>query len=84
MKPEDKIEAWDLVERLRAAEGHSVTLICDNPEFNGQPNNAIECCGDWTKWREKRFTGDTILEALRSAREEMEKCEQTKLYARTD
>lgn len=60
-------EAWDLVDKLRAPEGHAITLICDNPDFNGQPNCAIEVCGDWTDWQAKRFTGDTVMEALRKA-----------------
>jgi len=65
---EAMVEAWSLIETLRAPEGHSVTLMCDNPDFNGQPNCAIEVCGDWTNWHPKRFTGETVLDALRSAR----------------
>jgi hypothetical protein len=60
-------EAWRLVENLRAPEGHSITLLCDNPDFNGQPNCAIEVCAEWTNWEPKRFTGDTILAALVNA-----------------
>ena len=52
---------------LRADEGSSVTLLCDNPDFNGQPSNAVECCGDWTNWVERRFTGDTIRAAVLAA-----------------
>jgi hypothetical protein len=69
MTPEEKIEAWNLVESLRAPEGQSVALVCDNPDFNGQPNCAVDCCGDWTGWDERRFAGDTILDALRIAHE---------------
>lgn len=79
MKPDEKIEAWNLVERLRASEGNSVSLVCDNPDFNGQPNNAIDCCGDWTGWEDKRFTGETILDVLRSAHEAMERIELARL-----
>lgn len=67
MTPDEKVRAWNLVEALRAPEGHIVTLICDNPDFNGQPNSAVECRGDWTDWDDQRFTGDTILDALQAA-----------------
>lgn len=80
MTPEEKIKAWNLVESLRAPEGHTVTLICDNPDFNGQPNSAVECCGDWTCWEERRFTGDNILEALQAARDAMMAIEREALY----
>lgn len=63
----DGVAHWQIVEKLRAPEGHAVTLICDNPDFNGQPNCAVECCADWTDWKPHRFTGDTILEALQAA-----------------
>lgn len=62
-----KDETLELINTLRMDEGNSVTLMCDNPDFNGQPNCAIECCGYWTGWNERRFTGETVLEALRSA-----------------
>jgi hypothetical protein len=64
---EQIIEAWKIIEALRAPEAAEVTLICDNPDFNGQPNSAIEVCDDWTGWETKRFTGDTVLDALRAA-----------------
>jgi len=57
----------EMLNALRAEEGDSVTLLCDNPDFNGQPNNAIECCGDWTNWQERRFTGDTLRAAVLAA-----------------
>lgn len=52
---------------LRRDEGDSITLLCDNPDFNGQPNNAVECCGEWTDWKDRRFTGDSLLLAVRAA-----------------
>ncbi|WP_027578417.1 hypothetical protein [Bradyrhizobium sp. Ai1a-2] len=59
--------AWILIEALRAEEGHSVTLVCDNPDFNLGPNNAIEACGDYTGWVDRRFEGETLAAALLSA-----------------
>lgn len=52
---------------LRKDEGNSVTLLSDNPDFNGQPSNAIECCGAWTGWKDRRFTGDTLRAAVLAA-----------------
>ena len=56
-----------LIDVLRAGEGDSVEILCDNPDFNGQPNCAIVCCGDWTGWLHKRFAADTVLDALSMA-----------------
>lgn len=58
---------WRIVEQLRAAEGHSVEILCDNPDFNGQPNCKVLCCGGWTDWHNELFTGNTIDEALGNA-----------------
>lgn len=52
---------------LRADEGDTVSLLCDNPDFNGQPSNAVECNGGWTDWTDKRFTGDSLFAALNNA-----------------
>jgi len=57
----------EMLHELRREEGDSVTLLCDNPDFNGQPNNAIECNGAWTNWTERRFTGDSLTAAVRAA-----------------
>lgn len=54
-----------LIHELRREEGHSVTILCDNPE--GPPNNAVEVCGDWTDWQDRRFEGQTLLDALKAA-----------------
>jgi hypothetical protein len=58
---------WRIVEQLRAREASSVEILCDNADFNGQPNNAVVCNGDWTDWQNVRFTGDTIAAALGAA-----------------
>ncbi|MCP1852880.1 MULTISPECIES: hypothetical protein [unclassified Bradyrhizobium] len=59
--------AWLLVEALRADEAHSVTLFCDNPDFNMGPDSAVEVCGDFTDWKERRFEGDNLTAALMAA-----------------
>ncbi|MCI1143182.1 hypothetical protein MOP88_14125 [Sphingomonas sp. WKB10] len=58
-------EEWALIQRLRDEEADSVTILCDNPD--GPPNAAVECCGFWTGFAERRFEGDTIVAALGAA-----------------
>lgn len=58
---------WHIVEQLRVGEGSSVEILCDNADFNGQPNNAVVCNGEWTDWQNIRFTGDSIDAALGAA-----------------
>ena len=61
---------WTMIDKLRAAEGHSVTIIHDNPDFGGP-----DCCihvnesygQDWTA-----YFGDTIDDCLRKAVEALE------------
>ena len=63
-------EDWNIrkfIDFLRADEGNSVTLLCDNPDFNGQPNCAVECNGYWTNWQDRRFAADTLEGALELA-----------------
>lgn len=58
---------WHIVEQLRTDEASSVEILADNADFNGQPNNAVVCNGEWTDWQNLRFTGDTIDAALGAA-----------------
>ncbi len=51
------------LEILRSEEGDSVTVLCDNPDGP----NAIDCCGDWTGYEDKRFEGVSTLDALNRA-----------------
>lgn len=62
-----QVEAMTILEQLRADEGNCVTFVCDNPDFNGQPNCAIEVCAEWTAWAPRRFSADTVLDCLRLA-----------------
>lgn len=63
------LELQKMLSALRYGEGSSVTFLSDNVDFNGQPNNAIECCGFWTDWKDRRFTGETIHAAVVAAYE---------------
>lgn len=56
-----------LIDLLRAEEGDGVTINSSNVGFSDLPNEAIDCVGDWTDWQERRFTGNTLLEALQAA-----------------
>jgi hypothetical protein len=60
-----------MIEALRETEGNSVVIVCTNPDFNGQPNEAVTICASWTGWDEERFTGDTLHDALRAAYDAM-------------
>ena len=53
--------------RLRANEGSSVTLCCDNPEGSGPNNAAVEVVDEWTNWQPRRFYGSTVYAAAEAA-----------------
>jgi len=58
---------WALIEALRADEGSSILICCDNPDFSGQPNAKVFVNAEWTGWDDREFTGDTVLDALSNA-----------------
>lgn len=55
------------IDTLRADEGSEVRILCDNPDFNGQPDRAVEVCGSWTRWHPIRFADDSLLGCLEHA-----------------
>jgi hypothetical protein len=57
----------EAIDRLREEEGASVTILCDDPDFNGKPDGAVIVCGSWTAWEDRRFDAPTVTEALRAA-----------------
>jgi hypothetical protein len=57
----------EVINELRSDEGSSVTIMCDNPDFNGAPDCMVECAGEWTDWQPRRFYGDTLDQALAGA-----------------
>ena len=63
----EAVEIWRAIETLTEGEGNSVNVLCPNPDFNGLPNYAIECNGDWTDWQERRFAHDSQVECFRLA-----------------
>jgi hypothetical protein len=64
------VEAWWLIEQLRKDPPDEVAQIIiyhDNPDFGG-PNSVVETDFDAFDDRRQRFTGSTVLEALRAAK----------------
>lgn len=56
------------IEQVRTQEGHSVTILCDNPEAeSGSMPAAVEVSGDFTDWETQRFYGATWQDALSTA-----------------
>ncbi len=67
MSDDDLIFIARAINVLRKNEGSSVLILCDNPDFNDGPNNAIEVSDDWTNWKPRRFNGNTLRGALEVA-----------------
>lgn len=69
--------AWhdmrNLINELRKEEGASVEIFCDNENGSGPDNAKIAVTGSWTEWKPREFIGVTWLDALKSARDAMEK-----------
>lgn len=63
----EAVEIWRCIEVLTDGEGDTVNVLCPNPDFNGQPNYAIECNGHWTDWQDRRFANDSQVECFRLA-----------------
>lgn len=61
-----RLQRVGLIDALRAGEGDSVTIFCDNADFEG-PDNAVEVSGQWTEWEDRRFEGATLNQALTKA-----------------
>lgn len=56
----------EAIDKLRADEGSSVEIFCDNPEF-GDPNNRVDCTGAWTNWKPRTFWGKSVSDCLSAA-----------------
>lgn len=56
------------IEQVRTQEGHSVTILCDNPEADTvDVQAAVEVACDFTDWEPQRFYGRTWQEAIGKA-----------------
>jgi hypothetical protein len=66
------------LQTLRAGEGSSVEVLCDNSEHgvNGHSRNAIICSGEWTGWALRRYEADSLLGCFALAvQERARKCQ---------
>ena len=63
-----EIAAMRYIEMLRADEGDTVVICCDNPEAESvSVQTAIDCNGLWTDFKDWRFTGESVLQCLSKA-----------------
>lgn len=59
---------WERIIELRDEEADSVSILSENPDADEHhPAFAIECCGFWTGFAERRFAGRTLSEAIELA-----------------
>lgn len=63
----------EMIYKLRGepSSGWSVTILCENDD--PPPVAAVTCQGDWTRWEDKRFEGDSLHEALMNACTELDR-----------
>lgn len=60
----------DMLNELRAAEGATVSILCDNPEASSADVQcAVEVNDDWTGWQDRRFHGRDVRACLAHALE---------------
>jgi hypothetical protein len=72
IQPEPAGEIVAMIAALRAEEGHTVTILSDNPEADSiEEQSGVEVCGDWTNWEQRRFLGRHWANGLRAAFETM-------------
>lgn len=65
--PIDALRIICAIDVLRSDEGSTVTFVCDNPDFNDQPNSKVICNGAWTGWKDREFAADSVWVAIRMA-----------------
>jgi hypothetical protein len=61
------VEIVQWLQELGADEGDLVTIPAPNADFDGGPDQLVIVCGDWTGWKERRFGGRTLADALLAA-----------------
>lgn len=52
------------LDELRADEGSTVLIPCDNPEPSDPTGCYVEVADEWTEWRPRSFAGENLIEAL--------------------
>lgn len=67
-RDDEAAQTWRLIDELRKLEGWTVEIICDNPDFNEQPNSVVVVFGEWGEaWTTRSFSGNNVLECLQEA-----------------
>jgi hypothetical protein len=62
-----EVAAMRFIDDLRSFYG-SVTILPDNEEASTEGEQmAVDCCGDWTDWVDRRFYGESIVQCLAKA-----------------
>lgn len=57
----------DPLNELRAEEGDSIFVPCDNPDYYDGVGSYVEVTSEWTQWKPRKFGGDNLTEALKAA-----------------
>lgn len=63
----NQLRVLAIMDWLRQWEPSWVTLVHDNPEFDG-PNCMVMINNEWTSYEDKAFKGDTVLSCLQEAK----------------
>lgn len=63
-----EVAAMRYIDQLRADKGDSVIILSENPgDLDSSYRTAIDCNGAWTDWRDRRFTGESVIQCLAKA-----------------
>jgi len=64
--------AMGMIHDLRKNQGAAVRILCDNDDPQGDDDAAaVEVCDEWTGWKDRRFYGKDVRDALWKARSAM-------------
>lgn len=67
--PRRAMQSMLLIDELRAHEGATVEIACDNPEPETKQDQVwVSVTDDWTDWEPRRFDGETVLDCLQKAK----------------
>lgn len=69
------IETHRLIELLVEDEPSQVAIVNPNQDWDGS-NRSIGVVGEWTDYKERRFDGDTLLDAVQAAHTAMMEVKQ--------
>lgn len=84
LTPAEKIEAWDLIERICEHASYGIELVFNrsNDEGVGPNNQLVELLSEMTEWEHQRFYGRTRLDCLKAIWEAIETWNKTPIDKR--